>query len=72
MVINIEKKLYHHVTPFLFSYLNTIVKDLLPDHVALFGSGDDVQKSVRSKTGRKHYFAFIFRNREHTADSSIK
>ena len=30
-----------------FSYLNTVVKDLLPDHVALLGSGHDIQESIK-------------------------
>lgn len=30
----------------LLTYLNTIVKDLLPDGVALLGTGDDVQESI--------------------------
>lgn len=32
-----------------FSYLNTVVKDFLPDHVTLISCGDYIQKPVRSK-----------------------
>ena len=38
------------IQQFLF-YLNTIVKDFLPDYVALLGRGDNIQESVRSKMG---------------------
>ena len=38
-----------HYTQFLFSYLNTVVEDLLPDHVALLGCGDDFQESIGPK-----------------------
>lgn len=35
-------------------YLDSVVKDLLPDHVALIGSGDNVQESVRLEKGKKN------------------
>lgn len=33
----------------LCRYLNAVVKDLLPDDVALFKTADDIQESVRTK-----------------------
>lgn len=43
------------------TYLNTIVKDLLPDQVALLGRGHNIQESVGSrKHQRKLFFFFSF------------
>lgn len=38
---------------FPLSYLNTIVKDFLPDHVTLFSCGDNIQEPVRSENKKK-------------------
>lgn len=40
-------------TLFSLSYLNTIVKDFLPDHVTLISCGDNIQESVRSENKKR-------------------
>lgn len=50
-------------TPLPLSYLNTIVKDFLPDHVTLSSFGDNIKEPVNKKTrkGKKNPTLLFYR-----------
>lgn len=52
----LSHNLYYIITCWIRTHLNTIVKDLLPDHVAFISGGHNVQEPVMKKTNKTELF----------------